>query len=78
MYQSMCEEADHVEEALCDVKAMMMKQPKWQVEWTATVQQVLASNAGWAWEQFWAMVEHNLQSPSCPVSKSISQLATLS
>jgi hypothetical protein len=61
-------EIDHVEEALCDVKVMMKKKPNWQVEWTATVQQVLASNAGWGWEQFWEMVSHNLRLPSCAVS----------
>jgi hypothetical protein len=66
----MCEEVEHVEEALSDVHGMMKERGAegWQAEWTATVQQVLASNAGWAWAGFWNMVEHNLRSQPCQAS----------
>jgi hypothetical protein len=73
MYRAMCEEVEAVETALEDVCSMIKEGHKqgtldWQVEWTATVQKVMATNAGWAWHGFWTMVERNLVRPACQVS----------
>ncbi|PWN37566.1 Clavaminate synthase-like protein [Meira miltonrushii] len=70
MYKSMCEEVEKTEEAISDVRQMMQESDplKWQIEWTETVQRIVAANAGWAWEGFWDMVLQNLENPPCEVS----------
>lgn len=70
MYKSMCEEVTKTEEAIWDVQKMMQESNplNWQIEWTQTVQNIVAANAGWAWEGFWSMVLHNLEIPPCDVS----------
>ncbi|MCO5565541.1 hypothetical protein L7F22_019215 [Adiantum nelumboides] len=69
MYKSMCEEVEKTEEAISDVQTMLQDDAsaanslEWQFEWTKIVQNIVAMNAGWAWEGFWSMILHNLENP---------------
>ena len=73
MYNSICEEVKKTEEAISDVQEMMQTSNpfEWQTEWTETVQNIVAANAGWAWKGFWSMILHNLENPPCEVSDRI-------
>ena len=77
MYDSMEQEVrlgcnltqmEDVAAALDDVRDMLKSQSRdasWQAEFTAIVQDVVKEDAGWAWDGFWRMVEHNLMHPAC-------------
>jgi len=71
MYSAMCQEVADVEDALSDVRDMMVEgwTPEgpnqldgWQEEWVAVVQDVLKKNSGWGWIEFWGMILHALRS----------------
>ncbi|KAK0562638.1 hypothetical protein OC844_002612 [Tilletia horrida] len=85
MYDSMVEEVEDVEASLEDVRSMLQERdistslsssPDWQREWVGIVQQVARQDAGWAWEGFWDMVEHNLRSPPTEVSTPLANAGT--
>ncbi|KAK0530401.1 hypothetical protein OC834_003333 [Tilletia horrida] len=85
MYDSMVEEVEDVEASLEDVRSMLQERdistsvsssPDWQREWVGIVQQVARQDAGWAWEGFWDMVEHNLRSPPTEVSTPLAYAGT--
>lgn len=67
----MLTQMDDVAAALDDVRDMLKSQSmdaSWQAEFAAIVQDVVKEDAGWAWEGFWRMVEHNLEHPACDES----------
>ncbi|WFD07764.1 hypothetical protein MVES1_003135 [Malassezia vespertilionis] len=70
MYNAMEQETDNVAEALVDVRDMMQdaNPSAWQQDFVQVVQDVVHQDAGWAWDAFWRMVLHNLQTPPCAPS----------
>ncbi|KAK0541036.1 hypothetical protein OC835_000356 [Tilletia horrida] len=79
------DKVEDVEASLEDVRSMLQERdistslsssPDWQREWVGIVQQVARQDAGWAWEGFWDMVEHNLRSPPTEVSTPLANAGT--
>ncbi|KAI0695229.1 hypothetical protein BC835DRAFT_1273609 [Cytidiella melzeri] len=72
LYTSMCDKVVEVENALDDVREMLMRPAKhtnstsWRREFTIVVQDVVKQDAGWNWLTFWSMIAHVLRATRAP------------
>ncbi|WWC90364.1 uncharacterized protein L201_005297 [Kwoniella dendrophila CBS 6074] len=71
IYDTLCLSQERVEEAILDVKEMIIERlgqqdDAWEKEWVEETQGLLERDAGWGWNGFWETIRNNLGHPPAP------------